>query len=130
MTEEKNNNEVLNFSFDNLMILGIFGNYMYIRGNIDVLYGRPCIIKIKKSLFFKTQKEWMNEKQKLCEEMKCFCGINITNTDDYKEVEEAEILEFDDGISRNRELTTEELEKSIKVKVFLANTLNPECELD
>lgn len=112
---------VIAFSFDRLNILGIFGAFLFIEGNINY-YDEKCIIKVKKPLFHKTLKEWMKEKQQYCEHFKGFCGVNNTETYDYEEAGETEIYDLDNNIDPDEE------PKTIKVKIYKANSLDTECE--
>jgi hypothetical protein len=116
------NEHCLNFSFDKLDLLGVFGNYIFIKGEMDYNYENPVILKIKKLLFFKIQKEWIKEKQYYCEHFKGFCGVNNTSSSDFIEDGETEIYDFDSYENLETEL------KTIKVKIYLINSLDTECE--
>jgi hypothetical protein len=121
MEEILNNEEnCIGFSFDKLDVLGVFGGYIFIRGEINYDWENECVIKIKKVLFHKTLKEWIKEKQQYCEHFKCFCGVNNSSTSDYKEVGTTdllcEIVDCDAPLEYKR------------VKIFEVNSMDTECE--
>lgn len=67
----------VNFSFDNLDILGVFGNKVHLRGSAEIDEEKDnveCVIVLDKKLFHKTLDAWLAAKKKYCESWNHYCG--------------------------------------------------------
>lgn len=63
----------VSYSFDDLEILGVVGENVYIRG--DYNQGKTCIVRISRSLFVDSLNYWLNDKKRHCEKWNEFCGV-------------------------------------------------------
>jgi len=81
----------VSYSFDDLNILGVYGNDVFLKGFYDIEH--ECIIKITRNLFKKSIDNWLNDKKSYCERYGYFCGVmGSIRSDDFEEV----IGEFED----------------------------------
>ena len=82
-------------------LLGVFGNYIYFR---EIIYNEDensnddyCVLKIKKSLFNKMVKDYLDEKETFCKNYNHFCGCGNVDIDDFETDGIMNILvDFDD----------------------------------
>ena len=71
----------LSFSYDDLTILGVFKNNVYIKGRIlcdhdDYTFDHNnCVLVIERKLFKKTTDMWLDAKRDYCERYNHFCGV-------------------------------------------------------
>ena len=76
----------IDYSFDHLEIMGVFGDDVYLKGTYDIK--QDCIIKISRSLFEKSLGYWLNDKKSYCEDWGHFCGImGSIQSIDYEEID-------------------------------------------
>jgi len=81
----------VSYSFDYLEIMGVYGEYVFLKGTYDIKH--ECIIKIPRNLFKKSLDYWLNDKKSYCERYGHFCGaMGSIRSTDFEEV----IGEFED----------------------------------
>lgn len=98
------------YSFDDLEILGVFGENVYLRG--DYNEGKACIIRISCSLFKESLDCWLNDKKRHCEKWNEFCGtMGSVRPIEFSEVTESRLSSF-------------------KVKVFQFNSIDPDTDME
>jgi hypothetical protein len=80
------------YSFDDLNILGVYGNNVYLKGTYDIEY--DCVIKISRTLFKKSLDIWLHDKREYCELWGHFCGVmGSIRSLDYREIDKMEVYE-------------------------------------
>ena len=109
------------YSFDNLCILGVFGNSVYLKGQMG--YNKECIIKISRNLFMKSLEYWLNDKKEHCEISGDFCGVLGT------------IRSCDCTPAGTRKISTEYNRKKgrwewVKLRVFKIRSIDPETDME
>jgi hypothetical protein len=88
-----NETATIHYSFDDLEIIGVFGENVYVKGLID--FEHECIIKISRPLFLKSLEIWLNDKKSYCESWKDFCGcLGSIQSTDVEEIHEKLLKPF------------------------------------
>ena len=62
----------VSYSFDDLNILGVFGQDVFVKGRLG--FDEDCIIKISRRLFKQSLDCWLNDKREYCIRYEDFCG--------------------------------------------------------
>lgn len=109
------------YSFDDLHILGVFGQDVFLKGIFK--FDEECIIKISRELSKKSLDYWLDEKQEFCELGGDFCGVlGSVRADDYSDAGTREILtEYNEG---KREWEGKELQ------VIQVHSISPEMDME
>lgn len=118
----------IRFSFDNLDILGVFKDKVYLRGTYynvttEDFKDEICVIVISSKLFHKSLDLWLKDKKNYCENWNHFCGVMGTiEAVKYKELDKTNLLvDFD-----------ERTEKCIykDVRTFEVKSFQNSCDME
>lgn len=63
----------VDYSFDDLNILGVIGKDVFLRGRYN--FEQDCVIQIPRQLFKKSLDYWLDDKKDYCERYDHFCGM-------------------------------------------------------
>lgn len=91
MSEENNEYpDVPCFTFDNLDILGVFGDDTYLRGIVGY---EDCVIVMTSELLQDSLLLWLRDKKQICEQYGHFCGaMGSVMPEKYNELDGIELL--------------------------------------
>jgi len=116
----------LNFSFDDLHVIGVMYNKVFVEGwyfndseNIDDSELIKCLLAFDKPLFHIALDHWINNKEQKCESYGHFCGVGgrVICTSFNKIEEEFSIY---DGT----------LEKEVPIEAFEINYVEQNCDME
>ena len=96
---ENDNDACLLFDFDDLRILGVFGDDVHVLGSLlNKNDENDCVLVIKNKLFKSLLNQWLIRKKALCELWEGYCGVGSVFVLKYEHCGEAGLNEFKDNV--------------------------------